>query len=303
MVFRAEQQEIPQVKSLRQAQGKPLLKKKPKRKRLSKQGRWLVLAILILTVLASFGFYIKPGLPKLKEKFFSPLIITSVPKEERFNPEPVLDEIRGLTKNLLGTYGVYVYQLTDGHEYGLRQTETFPAASLMKLPVMLLVYQEAEEGKLELDKYRELARMMGKRSDNVAYNKLVAYFGREKIQALINSLGMEKTAIAKDDTAPADVGLLFRKLFEGKLVNQVNQGELLSFLTDTIFEDRIPAGVPEGVRVAHKIGTEIGVFSDAGIVFSQQPFILVIMSKNAKESEAIQVLPKIAKAVYGFETK
>jgi beta-lactamase class A len=77
----------------------------------------------------------------------------------------------------------------------------------------------------------------------------------------------------------------------------------LKFLTKTGFEDRIPAGIPKEVRVAHKIGTEIGVFSDAGIVFSQKPFVLVIMSREAKESEAKEVLPKIAKAVWEWEEK
>ena len=72
-------------------------------------------------------------------------------------------------------------------------------------------------------------------------------------------------------------------------------------LTKTAFEDRLPAGLPRKVRVAHKIGTEIGSFSDAGIVFAERPFILVIMSKAARESEALKVLPEIAKVVWEFE--
>lgn len=295
MIFKSEQQTIPEVK--------PLFKKTVKKKPFSRKDRLTIIWIFLLTVFLSVVFYFKSELPSFKQKITSPIIISNIRKEEKFDPLLVLNEVEALTKGLRGTYGVYVYQLNDGREYGLRQNEVFPAASLMKLPVMLLVYQEAEQGKLKLDNYRELVKVMGKRSDNAAYNQLVKYFGKEKIQELIASLGMAKTFLEKDDTTPLDVGLFFRKLYQGNQINQVNQGELLSFLTDTIFEDRIPAGVPEGVRVAHKIGTETGSFSDVGIVFSEDPFVLVIMSKNAKELEAKEVLPKITKMVWEFETK
>jgi beta-lactamase class A len=77
--------------------------------------------------------------------------------------------------------------------------------------------------------------------------------------------------------------------------------EILKFLTKTAFEDWLPAGLPVDTRVAHKIGKDIGTFSDGGIVFAQKPFVLVIMSKNARESEANEALPKITKIVWEFE--
>lgn len=293
MIFKAQQQEIPQLK--------PLLEKKAKPKRFSQKSRWLLVVIFILTALMSLGFYLKTEWPTIYRKITSPLIISTVSQEEKFDPSPILTEIKNLIVNLRGSYGVYVYRFADDQEYGLNQTEIFPAASLMKLPVMLLVYQEAEKGNLKLDDYRELVKVMGQRSDNAAYNQLVKYFGKEKIQALIDNLGMEKTTIVKDDTAPADIGLLWRKLYQDVFISKSHQQELLGFLTDTIFEDRIPAGIPENIRVSHKIGTEMGVFSDAGIVFAPQPFVIVIMSKNAKESEAKEVIPQITKAVWVWE--
>ncbi|NIT03871.1 hypothetical protein GTO10_02980 [Candidatus Saccharibacteria bacterium] len=100
---------------------------------------------------------------------------------------------------------------------------------------------------------------------------------------------------------PKEAGELFRKLHEGELINQENQEELLGFLTDTEFEDRIPQGVPEEVRVAHKIGTLAGVYSDAGIVYAEDSFVLVIMTKDAQEKEALEMLPQITRAVWDFE--
>jgi len=327
MAFEAEQQEISQVK--------PLLKKQ-KKPRLTNGDRLLIIGLFLVTVFLSGFVYFQPQISgffqkikKTPEKITSPLVITGGEGMKKFDPSPVLSEVKNLTKDLLGTYGVYVYRLEDDQEYGLRQNEIFPAASLMKLPVILTLYQEAETGRIDLgteykllekDKrggagilqsrpagevytYRKLAELMGQYSDNTANNVLVKILGVEKIQQTIDSLGMKKTNFAEYETTPWDIGLFFRRLYEGGVVSSQHKEEILKFLTKTGWEDRIPAGIPQEVRVAHKIGTEIGVFSDAGIVFSQKPFVLVIMSKEARESEAKEVLPKIAKVVWEWEEK
>ena len=85
-------------------------------------------------------------------------------------------------------------------------------------------------------------------------------------------------------------------------------------MTDTIYEDHLRAGIPEGVRVAHKYGREVHVVNDAGIVFSDNPYgpeapqgrgplVIVIMSKGVIEKEADNIFPELAKVVYGIETK
>lgn len=297
MIFKAQQQEIPQVK---------LIARKPaKEKKVSKKQRFLLVSFFLLTVVLSLGFYLKTEFSSLKKRLSQPLVISNIP-QSKFDPSSVLREVEDLVKDLRGTYGVYVYRFADKNEYGLNEEEVFPAASLMKLPVMLLVYQGAEKKELNLDDYQELVRMMGQRSDNAAYTQLVKFFGSTKIQGLIEGLEMKNTFLAKDDTTPRDIGLFFRELYLGNLINRIHKEEFLSFLTQTIFEDRIPAGVPAGIRVAHKIGTEIGSYSDAGIVFGDPPaggFVLVIMSVNAREAEATEVLPKIAAAVWDFESK
>jgi len=64
----------------------------------------------------------------------------------------------------------------------------------------------------------------------------------------------------------------------------------------------LPAGMSKKIKVAHKIGRDTGTFSDAGIVFADKPYIIVIMSKEARETEANEVLPKISKIIWDFET-
>ena len=240
-------------------------------------------------------------------------------------------EILDLIKNLQGIYGVYVEDLETGASFGINQDQVFTAASLIKLPVFVAVYQEIEKGSISLDTkyqildtdkvsgagsmyyqpagtlytYEEMLELMGKQSDNTAFNVFVKLLGEKKIQTVIDGLGMSKTSFVENETTAENVGRFFRELYRGNLpagrqgqVNRKNQGEMLSYLTDTSFEERIPAGIPDEVRVAHKVGTEIGVISDAGIVFGERPFVLVIMSEGVKESEAKEVLPKIAEIVW-----
>ena len=327
MIFKKEksqQQAIPEVK--------PLLEEKEKtkrpRQRLTKKDRYLVIGLFSLTLLLSLAAYLKTEFPRFWEKIAAPLIISSGETHlPVFDPTPVLREIKTLTQDLRGSYGVYVYQLKTGNQYGQNQEEVFPAASLMKLPVMITLYQQAEAGKLDLEtgyqlqqkdirggagilqnkapgstySYKELAQLAAHYSDNTANQVLVQILGSETIGKTIKQLEMTNTSFKDYTTSSEDIAKLFQKLYQGQLLNQESTQQLLEFLTQTAFEERIPAGLPEGTQVAHKIGTEIGVYSDAGIILTDKPFILVILTEAVKESEAKEVLPQIALAVWEFE--
>jgi len=277
------------------------LVKKKKEAREKKDGRRAIVIIFLLTVLASGIFYLKTELPKIWQKMISPAVISTLP-EKNDDPSLVLENFETLTRNLRGRYGFYVYRFDSKESYGIRTGEVFTAASLIKLPVMLTVYQEAEKGTLALDKYRGEIEAMGRRSDNAAFGRVVKFLGETKIQETIDGLGMKRTSFKDNKTTPADIGLFFQKLYQGKLISDQHQDQFFDFLTKTNWEDRIPAGIPKEIKVAHKIGTETGAFSDAGIVFAQKPFVLVIMSETANEIEAKKFISQLAKLIWNFET-
>lgn len=301
MIFKAEQQHFPGVK--------PVQKKEKKVRRGDE--RKAIAALFVITVLASALFYLQAEAPKIWEKITAPRIISRLP-EEHFDSNLVLNQIKDLTQNLSGTYGVYVYQFEDGRDYGLNERKVFPAASLNKLPVMMAAYQQAEEGKIDLeteyilkeaDKVQGAGILYSKPAGaKYTYRQLVGYMGQYSDNTAFKVMRQVTGETILDQATPEEIGTLFKKLYEGELINQKHRDELLQFLTNTDFEDRMPKGVPEGVRVAHKIGTLTGVYSDAGIIFAEKPFVLVIMSRDARESEALEVLPKITQAVWEFET-
>lgn len=306
-------------------------KKEKKPPKELKKNRVVILAVLGVTliVIGSVSFY-RDGEKILRKVFGTKTIVSIDVPENRLRPTPTpkfikeMAEIESLVENLKGDYGVFVQDLATGEGYGFNTEKIFTAASLIKLPVLLTLYKEAEAGNLDLDTkyalkvgdkrggagslqykpvgyvttYRKMAELMGEQSDNTAFNVLSKILSEEKIQKIIDDLGMKRTSFADGETMPGDICLFFYKLYTQNILVKDDRDEILSFLTNTIWEDRIPAGIPKEIKVAHKIGTEVGVISDAGIVFSQKPFILVILSEGVLEKEAKEVLPKIAEIVY-----
>jgi beta-lactamase class A len=79
---------------------------------------------------------------------------------------------------------------------------------------------------------------------------------------------------------------------------------MLDLMSNTSFEDRLPQPLPEGTRVAHKIGSYQSTFSDAGIVFPEesystdQEYYIVVFSEGATQEEAIETIQEISLAAY-----
>jgi beta-lactamase class A len=301
MVLKSEQQRFPGVK--------PVKKKERKDKR--SDGRKAIVVLFVITVLASVLFYLQAEVPKIWERITAPAIISKLP-QEKTDTGPVLEQIEDLTEGLVGTYGVYVYRFEDGVDYGLNEKRNFPAASLNKLPVMIAAYQQAEQRELDLEteySLNEKDKVQGAgvlqsepAGTQYTYRQLLEYMGQYSDNTAFKVMRRVTEEVTLEQATPEEIGDLFRQIYEGELINQRHQEELLRFLTETDFEDRIPQGVPEGVRVVHKIGTLVGVYSDAGIVYAEKPFVLVIMTKDAREGEALGAFPLITQIVWDFET-
>lgn len=312
-----------------------------------KKERFLVLLVLLLTAGGSGLLALSarkwklPGFPRLK---FS---VPSFPKvsfledesfvlegdknlaKERDEGSRVIQRFYEITDDYSGVYGLYVVDLKSHYSYGVNEVEGFQAASLIKLPVMVAMYLEAEAGNVDLDTkyslketdkldgagslrqkpqgyeitYRNLIRLMGKESDNTAFNIVSGLLGEEKMDSTIESLGMVDTDLGENLTTARDIGILFEGVWRDNVLNPENKDEFFGFLTDTLYESLIPEGVPEDVVVAHKYGSVPHVLNDAGVVFSNEPFVLVLVSKGIIEDEANKVISEIARVVYKIESE
>jgi beta-lactamase class A len=314
-------------------------KKKEEKKQWGKKERLFVLTFFMLAVGISTFLSLSarswklPNLPRiripevnipfLKEE----TIVIEGRKKDQKKASNVIQAFTDATDPLTGVYGLYVIRLNSGFSYGVYEHDIFQAASLIKLPVIAGMYMEAEKGEIDLEdvyklreadrrdggeltdkpvgyevSYRDLIRLMANKSDNTAYIACLNILGEERVKQVIDEVGMRDTSLDENETSPEDIGIFFEKLWNGELINEEHKTELLGYLTDTAFEDRIAAGIPEGVRVSHKIGLEVNVVNDAGVVYADPPFVLVIMSKGVVVREANDMFPELARVIYDIET-
>lgn len=228
--------------------------------------------------------------------------------------EDKLEELVGEAK---GEYGVYVLRIGNGEEYGININEKFDAASFFKLPAHILALRLVKSGEWSLDdefviKASDIATgsgplqfsksgtkvtlermltVLGKNSDNTAWRMLNRLIGVPNIQELIDELEAGNSDYKELLTTPYDMGIIWWHIYENKLGWE--------YLVDSIYEDRIAVGIPEGTRLIHKVGTDVGVWSDGGVV--DDKFILVIMTSDAAAEEAKKLVPDITKKIWEYE--
>lgn len=290
----------------------------PENKRLRKepikpwglQERLIVLIVLLLTVVTSGILALSarnfklPNMPTIKipdiseiNPFREQTIVignkgTKISQEKIENTKRLFKEA---ANDYSGIYAFYIYDIKGDFYYGLNHQEVMQAASLIKLPVMYMAMRD--------DKDKTLVEAMGKRSDNGAYTKMVNLLGKENVNKTISDLGMVKTSLLKNLTTPEEIGMFFKKLYKEELLDASKTKQLEDYMTDTIFEDWLRPGIPRGIRLVHKYGREEHVINDAGIVMSDKPFVIVIMTEGIIESEAIDLFPKLSKLLYDSHTQ
>jgi beta-lactamase class A len=231
-----------------------------------------------------------------------------------------------------GTYGVVVFDASSGESVALNADRRFLAASLTKLPVLLTLYRAAALGVVDLDAeisilpsdvqaygtgvlyrrpvghtmtLRKCAEFMIKKSDNTAWVMLNRYLGRSSIEAELSHIGANSTAYwLPNTTTPNDILVVLKAIADPSYTSPELSAEMLDLMTNTSFEERLPRPLPEGTRVAHKIGSYGDTFSDAGIVFPEgrssidQEYYVVVFSQGAPENEARKTIQDISRAAY-----
>lgn len=253
---------------------------------------------------------------------------TSVKKNViRKSYNQLMDDIKVYISDKEGTFGIYFISLTTGQSFGINENEVFTAASTVKVPINLYLFnriaqnrvnpsknllyteEDYEEGTGTIQfgdfgtKYsiRELSKLSIEASDNIAINMLMRYLGRNNILKFMESIVKHPVDKERNVSTPKDMALYLKALLAFREKNTELGDELLDYMEHTDFNDRIPLYLPENISVAHKIGTQMNVIHDIGIVFAEKPFILSILSEEVDEELAPEVIAQISRMVYDFE--
>ena len=160
--------------------------------------------------------------------------------------------------------------------------------------------------------YRELCEAMIGVSSNFAANLLIERLGARAIQQTVDALGAPGMHVLRgvEDGKAFENGLnntttaralmtLMTKIASEQAVDKTASDEMVDILARQKFNERIPAGLPPGIRVAHKTGEITKIQHDAAIVFAERPFVLVVLVRGLQDPKAGSALAAdIARVLY-----
>lgn len=300
------------------------------------------LLLLMVAPPALVWEHVEPGLRGGEvDRAHTPYTMSSpeLPSEvEEPEPEPLElgSEFQRIADSHEGEYGVVVYEPLSGESVEIDADDEFFAASLGKLPAMLSLYRGAARGEVGLDdelvmssedvrafgsgvlyytypvghklSARECAWYMMKESDNTAWAMLDRHLGDERIEADLEDLGVQNAAYGGISrgmtTTPADVTLMLQKVADPEYTSEAHSQDMLDAMTETAYEDRLPAPLPPEARVAHKIGTHGDTVSDAGVVYytdrsgEEQHYFITVMARDTEEHIARDAIGEMSLAAY-----
>lgn len=260
--------------------------------------------------------------------YLSKRIFTENQNDILINFIPLRTALREYVQKLPDTVGVYFEYLPSGTSIGVNDTEPFFGASLVKTPIVMKVYKLIEQGKLTKDQeitielqhidknfgslwrsglgttipLSEAIRLAIVESDNTAEKIL-----REQIKDYPFSEVYDYIDIKPDTKiTPKNFSSMLRSLYLSAYLLREHSNDILQTMATSQFDDKITAGVPKDIKVAHKIGlyqpnnNNGAIHSDCGIVYvPNRPYILCIMAKS-KEEKAREYMQNISKMIYEY---
>lgn len=253
-------------------------------------------------------------------------------------------QLRSYVDRAPGTVAVKLIDLGSDRELGINENVRMHAASTMKVPVMLELFQQADAGRFSLSDpvrvknefisiadgsvyslspdddsetalyglvgqkvtIRDLIQRMITRSSNLATNNLIELAGPKNVQQTMRAVGAEDMHVLRgvedipafrrgmnNTTTAAALARVLEVIarcanpqsefqFKGRMAPLTPQAcqRMVDILVEQHFNTMIPAGIPAGVRIAHKTGQITRIHHDAAIVYpyDRAPYVLVVMT-------------------------
>ena len=237
---------------------------------------------------------------------------------------------------LPGLVAVAIVDLTRGTAIQINGDENLPAASTIKIPVMVEVFRQAAVGNFSLQRtvsvhsvdrdcgsgrlcyapngaqfsLHQLLWLMITDSDNTATNMLIRLVGRYNVNQTMNSLGLKQTwlgdVIHSDGdvrelrTSANDMMRLLTMIAEHRVVNDEACDQMMRILRAQHHNKLLPAGLPKGLAIAHKTGTLHDTLNDVGVVeLDGAPYIICVLTTHLRNLDlGQQFIRRVSKLTF-----
>lgn len=232
--------------------------------------------------------------------------------------------------------GVLIVDLDTGAYIDINSSAPLSAASTIKVPILVALFQDVDAGKIRLDEtlalqpemiatgsgdlqYKkpgtkftvlELATKMIVISDNTATNMLVARLGgSEVLTQRFRSWGLTATAVRNalpdiegmNTSSPKDLATLIAIVNQGQLVSLASRDRILNIMQNNQINTLLPQGLGSGAIIAHKTGNIGSLLADVGLVNmpSGKSYIISVMVKRPfNDQSAQELIRKISQTTY-----
>ena len=211
--------------------------------------------------------------------------------------------------------GISGRNLVTGERLDVSADQSFPAASVGKLALLVEVYRQTSSGTLTLNEIQRAdLRAMIVSSDNDAANRLMELLSTRAVNANLQALGLIGTKLVNpfgsaratgnpaNVTTPGDMTRLMELLATEQLVSAQASREMRGLLLQSNDGSKLRRGLPPEARLAHKSGWYDGVANDVGIVTHPQgSYILSVFTDGINDGEtANQAIAAVAEAVHAL---
>lgn len=214
------------------------------------------------------------------------------PREAQW--EAMTAELGKMAERYPGRVAIYMKDLRSGRTWTHHPDDLFPAASLIKVPVMIAAFYKIRDGHLALDErmaitrrnrvggsgslkwrpdgtkltVRELLVHMINESDNTATKMVLDRLGIGYVQQQFPRMGLLYTGIYEEGmsikggrvmhenyTTAREMTALMDKIYTGQAVDKVSSEVMLEILKKPkSVASRLAKGMPVGWEIAHKTG-------------------------------------------------
>ena len=212
------------------------------------------------------------------------------------------------------------YDINSKKSIEINADKQFVAASTIKVPINMLMYDMIQDKKIDINeklKYEEcdyedgagilqgtdLSKPIAIKtlsdysiiySDNIAINMLLRKVGNENRYNYIEKIIGHPTVHKGNNTTPKDSFKILERLYSNPENNKYYSA-MIETMKKTEYHDRIDKYIPKEI-VAHKIGDFAEYVNDMGIVCKDNPYILVVFTKEIPEAN--EVIGQVSKMIY-----
>ena len=212
---------------------------------------------------------------------------------------------------------IYAWEYDQGRYVDINADKLYPAASIIKLPVLVRLFKSIEANQLTIydemkmtEQYRSsgsgnlqyaqagknytmdyLAKIMIQDSDNTSTNMIMSKLGgMDDINIGLRDWGISSTYVrtwlpdlkGTNKTTALDLAKLLYNLDNPGFLNINSREYIIDYMSHVKNDRLIQAGLGEGALFIHKTGDIGSMLGDAGIVYAQngKKYIVVILAQR-----------------------